>query len=499
MKPEMSKEALSFPSLEEVDVDKLLASAGFAQANVQEVLPATAGQTYMLSLWQQSAGRLFYPTFRYRLYGSVDTGRVRHAWNVLLGQHSILRTSFIVTGRERVPFIQVVRRDFGESFSHGDAEVGDTVQSEVNVQSFVRLHAKQREDHWLLSLTIHHALYDGVSLPLLIADLEKLCNSIAIPPPSNVPFRTLVASTSNSSARETSKTFWTDYLSDPPILHLPQPATAGSKRVEVFRPAAIQDVSPLEKLAKIHGLSIHAFFLAAYARTYANLLGESKIASQETQDADVIFGIYLANRSHAIDGSAVVAAPTVNLVPLRVRQPAETSVSEAAGQIQRDLQEIGGLETSTVGLWEIERWTGVKIDSFVNFLNLPGAEDNDVAKVAEVGADKQTVKIRELDDQNLEARSGVSDTKEGVIEIPGELKKNAVKDVYLVSRACSVSADINESLQRVQQSLDVEATVRDGALDVGVFCPEDMLEVHGAEKFIDEVTKAMLDAADWRG
>ncbi|KAK3045192.1 hypothetical protein LTS18_014357, partial [Coniosporium uncinatum] len=267
-KPETKDEAFAFPSLQDLDIEKLLASAGIAQANVQEVLPATAGQTYMLSVWQKSAGRLFYPTFRYRLQGSVDVGRLRHAWNTLLSQQPILRTSFMATGRDQVAFIQVIRNDFSDSFTHGDADAdaGDILKNVINSQPFVGLHASQRQDHWLLSLTIHHALYDGVSLPLLIADFEKLCNSIAVPPTSNLPFRKLLASTSSTPARQACESFWTNYLSDAPAMRLPQPATASSKRIEVFRPAAILDISRLEKLAKTHGLSVHALFLATYAR-----------------------------------------------------------------------------------------------------------------------------------------------------------------------------------------------------------------------------------------
>ena len=93
--------------------------------------------------------------------------------------------------------------------------------------------------------------------------------------------------------------------------------------------------------------------------------------------ADVVFGLWLANRSHAVDGLADAAAPTVNLVPLRVRAALAKDAFEVAAQVQADLREIGSVENAGTGLWEVGAWTGVRVDSFVNFLKLPEGEDGE--------------------------------------------------------------------------------------------------------------------------
>ncbi len=51
----------------------------------------------------------------------------------------------------------------------------------------------------------------------------------------------------------------------------------------------------------------------------------------------------------------------------------------------------------------------------------------------------------------------------------------------------------------VQPSLDVEATIREGFLDIGVFCPENILGLREAGDLINGISKtleAILDSDD---
>jgi hypothetical protein len=78
----------------------------------------------------------------------------------------------------------------------------------------------------------------------------------------------------------------------------------------------------------------------------------------------------------SIAGIETAAIPTVNLLPLRVRTPLTQSTLDAAKQIQRDIQNISELAHASASLYEIKTWTGVTVDSFVNFLTLPSTEEH---------------------------------------------------------------------------------------------------------------------------
>ncbi|KAH7041934.1 hypothetical protein B0J12DRAFT_762382 [Macrophomina phaseolina] len=504
--PEASPEELMADSLQPLDVDKLLKETGIASNNVEGVMPATAGQVYMLSVWQKTEGTLMFPAFEYYIKESVDETRLREAWNALISANPILRTTLVATGNTDRPFIQVILKQaehgfqsintrspkkprknrspsrtrslihrvsqkFRNALSRHSEEQEPLHQWESvparPTQPFVKLIATKQHDGWKITLKIHHALYDGVSLPILMHQFESLCNKPTMCLASTASFPSLIAATASPDSLSKRRAFWTAYLKGlpPAPARLSQPSSARPGRVSVFRPNICgQSIASLEAAAVKQGISIQAVFMAAYARLYARLTG--------TQDeaADVVFGIWLANRSHAIDGLAAVPAPTVNLVPLRVRAPLAKSVFELATQVQADLRDIGSLEFAGTGLWEIERWTGVKLDSFANFLKLPEGEDEDERKM------DGGVKVREAENEGLKegwARVEKSEVEEGVcaaFEVPKELRRNVVGEAY-------------------SHSLDIEATVQAGRLNMGVFCNADLLNVQKADQLVKDMAE----------
>ena len=50
---------------------------------------------------------------------------------------------------------------------------------------------------------------------------------------------------------------------------------------------------------------------------------------------------------------------------------------DVAAQIQQDLRVLSEPEVAGTGLWEIDAWTGVKVDVCVNFLSLPSTDQNE--------------------------------------------------------------------------------------------------------------------------
>ena len=184
-------------------------------------------------------------------------------------------------------------------------------------------------------------------------------------------------------------------------------------------------------ISRAENISFQALFLASYATVYAKLL--SRLGVGITQSSDVIFGIYLANRSHPLPGLPTLAAPTVNLVPLRIRKALGAPILEIAKNIQQDLHLIGSVENSRVGLWEICDWTGVLIDCFVNFLALPesdGAQDANKGNDLSLSLSLEQVPI---DSESNEYTAQMEEDREWFQKGFELSRVNAVKDVYRVS------------------------------------------------------------------
>lgn len=367
--------------LAHLPIEDISASAGIDLNNVENTLPCGSGQVYMLSTWQNSGGDLFYPTFHYQTTQALDEARLSKAWDTLCNKSPILRTAFASTGDWKVPFLQFVLAEnpnpvvrLSESPSEGQLKTGHN-KPPVTLAILPPKPDTKGPKQTGIFLNIHHALYDGVSLDVLIADLQQLYRNPSAPLQTEPQFDDFLACGLANSSQKARRTFWSTYLGRGENSLVPLNGSIRTRaRKARFAPSLIPSTDTLLTTAKHHGIGIQALFFAAYARIHASLLARHGVPAH-----DIILGIYLANRALPLDGLATRAIPTVNLVPLRVRGALQTPLHESARAIQRDLHAIGTVENAGVGLWEIFEWTGVTLDCFINFLSLPGgAEDGAV-------------------------------------------------------------------------------------------------------------------------
>jgi amino acid adenylation domain-containing protein len=416
--PEDSEESIT-TSLRSVDVAAILADAGIAESVIEEVLPATVMQVHMLSVWQNTSGAVFFPKFVYSLQGSVDMDTIRSAWLALFEHYPILRTAFLATGSRHVPFLQVVQR-YRPELANNVVDK-DTLVSEIKGAisgPLVSLHASRVDnDHWRLKLHIHHALYDGISLPIMMESFRQLCLRVTLPAPDQAHkvWKKWLSSQVSEATQFSRRTFWTQYLHNlkaPPFPIRTASPPSITTRTSFFERAAINNIERLQSICSASGVSLQALFFAAYAKFLAH--------SGNGRD-DVVFGVYLANRI-AMDRLDRLPYPTLSLVPLRVRQPESRDLPTVATSIQADLYDISSSANTSVGLWEIIDWRGVRIDSFVNFLSLPdcqetdGTDDISLAEVSAIDVEMQPQK-----------NPGLSPATQRLVA------PNAVRDAYPVS------------------------------------------------------------------
>lgn len=379
----------------------LLLSAGINASDVQEVLPATAMQTHMLSVWQNTEGAVFFPEFRYRLSGIADRGIIESTWIGLVEQTPALRTIFLSTGHRGTPMLQVI-----------------LIENSQVENPLVSLRLQQDGvESWVLHLKIHHALYDGVSLPFIMGRFKELLGQrVESENPVNrlALWGRLVSSSLDEQAQANRKAFWTLYLGDAKAVSLRilnSTSTPAEERLRFFERAAVRDTSRLKAQCSQHGISIQSLFLAAYARVLSTLSGSD----------DVVFGVYIANRGTEQD----LPFPTLCLVPLRVRVPRVFDIAEVASAIQRDIFEFSRPENVNAGLWEIKDWTGIVVDSFVNFLSLPEDESSK-------GKDEVRVELDALPFDEVISSVENESTAIGPKQVPW-LENNPVRDAFPVS------------------------------------------------------------------
>lgn len=437
-----------------LSIKESILSANIDLDKVERTLPCTPGQVYMLSTWQNSAGGLFHSRFHYEASEHVDRHRLGSAWEALRERLPILRTIFVSTGDRRAPFLQVVLKKSRNPINWlVDFPAEERLQGTLEMPLLSLAVLPREEDNvnglkkTSIFLDIHHALYDGVSLDIIMTQLQELYHGRTPSFQAQPQMEDFLAAGLTDASQNARKRFWSTYLgkSDNPILPLAEHDFGWIARQSQFTPGLIPSTKSVFAIGKLHGISIQAIFFAAFAQVHASLL--SKVGVQISKG--VVFGIYLANRSHPIEGLTTLASPTLNLVPLRIKDVLSTSVVESAKNIQQDLHALSTLDNSGVGLWEISDWTGVVIDCFVNFLSLPRGADNEnnvgiivddeeegeemgwVPKPLDLDLDQATWSRRRANNESTPSRD-THYSAENSIQLR---KPNAVADVYRVCNA----------------------------------------------------------------
>ncbi|WEW57918.1 hypothetical protein PRK78_003385 [Emydomyces testavorans] len=471
--------AICLETLKDVDIDSLLRHHGIQSGNVENVIPATSGQIYMLEMWKLSKGTLFFPNFLFCLAGRVTKEKLENSWNEITRHLPILRTKLISTGRTDIRYVQVVskatnnpviwRNDLKNPLNrqHTEIEKGSR---------FVALYASQTTSETVAMLHIHHALYDAVSLERIMTMLSMRCYDENILPKLKIDMSQFVAFNSMNSPFEARRAFWTKYLAkaSQESEFLLDESVDWPDITQNYRPSLITDVGIVDRAGRMHGVSIQSIFLAVYAKVHMKLI--PGLLHRE----NLVVGLYLANRSHAMEGLPELVAPTLNIVPLCIESPTGRTIIQLARAIQHDIHEISNAQNSCVSLHEIAEWTGVTVNTIVNFLKYPDSTEQSSGTLPRFlpleEVERSEVSINENSSIEAPIKSNTDESLEGFLGLVGGTSNGGTaspQDVY-------------------KPSIDVEAAVRNNSLDVGIFGPSHRINTALTNAILEEVKRELL-------
>ncbi|KFH48348.1 Nonribosomal peptide synthetase-like protein [Hapsidospora chrysogenum ATCC 11550] len=185
-------------------------------------------------------------------------------------------------------------------------------------------------------LTMHHALYDGWSMPLVVDRVNKAYQGQAISRPAE--FKHFIQYLMGREKTE-SENFWREKLqgaAGPQFPPLPWAGyqTQADSLLEVYVPLEQQPAS---------NATVATIIRAAWAL----------VASQYINTNDIIFGETLTGRNAPIVGAEEIEGPMITTVPLRVQIDREATVSDFLQQIQE--QTVAQIPHEHFGLQHIRR------------------------------------------------------------------------------------------------------------------------------------------------
>ncbi|KFA54459.1 hypothetical protein S40293_07999 [Stachybotrys chartarum IBT 40293] len=287
---------------------------------VQDIYPCTAVQEGLMALSNREPGA-YVAQFVYLLPERMSLERFRKAWDMVVESEAILRTRIVHT--EVSGFLQVVVDEGIEwssipDLSHvRDSERKIPSHNGGKLTSFTLVGDGSSSTYFVW--TIHHALYDGWCLPLLLDKVKECYESVPITGLiSGPPYAGFIKYLEGLDSKQTDQ-FWQSRLSNvsaEQFPRLPNPDYQACASNMIIHKASFNREPGSEITAATKIRAAWALTVSAYSA--AN---------------DVVFWETLTGRDAPVPDIENMGGPTLATIPMRV-EAAETMAHQFAG-IQR--------------------------------------------------------------------------------------------------------------------------------------------------------------------
>ncbi|KAL8659878.1 MAG: hypothetical protein Q9202_006904 [Teloschistes flavicans] len=308
---------------------------------IEDLYPCTPLQEGLLALSMKRQGDYIGRNVM-TLSPSVDIGRFREAWEKVVSEVPILRTRIVNIPNRGL--LQTILRD---SPCWTDADNLDDFMKKEQTPPIglgtplmrCGLFPKSQEhgcQSFLFALTMHHAVYDGVTTSLILETLESLYQGKT--PLRLCHFQAFVKSISTRN-EESEASYWKEQFESLEATQFPRLPTAD------FQPEPTSTLRcEIENVAwRADDFTPSTVIRAAWAI----------VCSQHTSDQDVIFGTIGVGRKAPVAGIERVAGPAICSVPIRVKVNDEQSCQELLRSLQDQATEMISYEQ--IGLSSIAR------------------------------------------------------------------------------------------------------------------------------------------------
>ncbi|NML39137.1 amino acid adenylation domain-containing protein [Chitinophaga sp. G-6-1-13] len=317
----------------------------------------------------------------------VDEQAFIAAWQYLLKQHSILRSSFhhdafriavqCVHEDVKMPVELLDYRHLAPeeqqavilAKEESDRQQGfDFKQAPLMRVVLMRL----GDDHYRMLWSSHHILLDGWSMPVLIEEYLSTYNLLAAgETPAEQPedrYEDYIRYLEQCD-KEQEEAYWRQYLSgleegvSLPFIPVSEKRSRGVSdfREEVF-PFGEQLTAQVSAYAKRNRITVNTVMQGVWAY----------LLSRYTGNPDVVFGAVTSGRPEDLPGVERRVGMYINTLPLRAVVSDNNTVAEWLRDIQQD-QQRSRLHQYTA-LTDIQRWSGIQgelFDSIMVFQNYP--------------------------------------------------------------------------------------------------------------------------------
>jgi mycobactin peptide synthetase MbtF len=412
------------------------------------------------------------------IYGSLDVALLRDCAAKMLVRHPNLRASFFSRGIARP--VQIVP-------SRVDLPWRDVAATEADIEAIERDERRRPFDlerlpalrfllielpdaRWRFSITAHHIVIDGWSLPVFVAEMMILYRAggdLGALPVAPRPYRDYIGWLAGRD-QEASQRVWREHLAGLTAPTLLTAAFGGqdAARTSTRLPQSTElqlDAEATERLvkgARSRGITLNTLLQMAWAT----------IVSRLTDRDDVVFGVTVSGRPAELAGVEAMVGLFINTVPLRVRLDAAAPVSRQCLAVQRDSAILR--EHSYLGHAQLRAIGGVgeMYDTLLVYENFPTGGMSAGDQLAGTGVTFRPAAVESLTHFPIVLAAHMAD--EGLV-LMVEVIDGAIGDTTAAALGQRLLATAEQLLQQWDRPLrDVSVLLADEAAPLGAGSPK---------------------------
>ncbi|CAG8957989.1 hypothetical protein HYFRA_00000332 [Hymenoscyphus fraxineus] len=313
---------------------------------VVDVYPCSPLQEALITLAMKDSGA-YIAHHTFELSVDIDIQKFKIACQKVIEAVDILRTR--VVHMKSSKFMQVVLRT-NDMVWQTASSISDARDHNMNIPAFngaplsgYTIVKPENANVQYFVMSLHHSLYDGWSLPMVFGLIESAyLDSLATLP--TTPYSSFIRYLSEID-QEASDNFWKSTLAGASPLQFPH-QLVDSDRVPQIEAFSHSTKIPVKSIN--HDTTMSSIIRAAW----------SLLVSAHSGSEDVVFGEVLAGRDIPMDGIEEVIAPTIVIVPTRIKIEKQDNLATFLQKVQKratdvipyqhaGLQRIKTLDTDT--------------------------------------------------------------------------------------------------------------------------------------------------------
>ncbi len=327
---------------------------GVTPEQVEYIAPCSALQEGMISRSRsQESKDAYFNTIRLQLEHDTDVSRLRWAWQKAVDACAILRTRFVPTGEG---FVQVALRttslpwsetrladevDVAEELVQKRRQCWVAANEDVIVEPFQLLLGSRSDGGRILQVNVFHALYDAISLDLLLDQVAKAYYGNRWDESCPSFMQALIHGPLSSYSH--SEGFWVAQLQDISTEPLPKLAVSPAHGdIAVKRSISFTKLETIRKsMGVTHSAIVQALWTSIVQRLYCS--------------SRVTIGLIVSGRSIELANAEQVVGPLFNTLPFHLKNIPGGHTWESLIKACHDFN-TSVLSFQQVPLREVQKW-----------------------------------------------------------------------------------------------------------------------------------------------